>query len=310
MAKKTKRNQRIDMSTHARIAAAARPRDAGRFIDLPSGVCRDRALAMNRRIGPEFTAATDEDQTVITIYDEIGFWGVTASDVRRTLDDVKGDKILVRLNSPGGDAFDGIAIYNDLLAHPADVSVEITGLAASAASIIAMAGDTVKIAETGFIMIHNAWGIVLGNQAEMLDFAEVLGMIDGAIGKTYHQRTGIDIKEIAAMMDAETWLTGEDAVDQGFADQLLADGDDAPKAIFDLSAFNNVPGKIKRGVENALREEGYSDNEAKWASSKGFKHLPGREVPETATDRRDADEAVKALRKLRDELHAKLTPVN
>jgi len=305
MAKKTK--HKINMSTRVRVAAAARPRDAGRFIDLPPGVCRDRAQAFNRRISPEFTAATEEDQAVITIYDEIGYWGVTASDVRAKLDDVTAGKILVRLNSPGGDAFDGIAIYNDLLAHPADVEVEITGLAASAASIIAMAGDTVKIAETAFVMIHNAWGIVLGNKGDMSDFAEVLAAIDGAIGKTYAHRTGIDLAEIAAMMDSETWLAGEDAIKQGFADQLLADADDAPKAIFDLSAFNNVPAKIKRRVENALRDAGYSKSQAKSAASDGFQHLPGREAPETEPSRLDAGGTVKAFENLRDQLRAKLT---
>ena len=298
---------KIRLPNSDRIVAAFRPRNQARLIDLPEGIARDRAVAFNRRMNHEFTARQANDDAVITIYDEIGYWGITASDVRRELDAITASNITVRLNSPGGDVFDGIAIYNDLLGHDANVNIEITGLAASAASIIAMAGDTVRIAQSAFIMVHNAWGVVFGNKHDMNEFADVLARIDESLAKVYAARTDdLDLSEIVAMMDAETWLSAEDAIADGFADELLNGDDDAPQAIFDLSVYAKTPAKVKRQVENSLRDAGYSTREAKRAAADGFSTLPKRDVSEPS-GRRDADDVSNAFTKLRDDMREMLT---
>jgi ATP-dependent Clp protease protease subunit len=180
--------------------------------------------------------------TVVELYDEIGYWGVTARDFRDQLKTIPGDFTL-RLNSPGGDVFDGIAMFNDLLAHKGHVRIEIAGLAASIASVIAMAGDTIAIAPNAFLMIHDAWTIALGNRHDMAACAETLGQIDEAIARTYVGRSKTGIRSVREMMDAETWLGAADAVDKGFADELLTAAEpDAVQARFDLAGvFSRAP---------------------------------------------------------------------
>lgn len=255
-------------------------------IQLPDR--RPGVQARGRHIGARFGVQAADGRAEITIYDEIGYFGVSASAVRRTLDGIDAKEILVRINSPGGDVFDGIAIYNDLLAHPAKVSVEVTGIAASAASIIAMAGDTIGMGENTFLMIHNAWGLAIGNKADMRAFADVLDRIDGALAQTYATRTGQDVADIAKMMDEETWMGAAEAVDKGFATAVLA-ADPNAKALFDLSVFAHVPGALKGGMERDLRSLGYSQTEAKAAVTKGFEALPQRDVV-AAEHQRDVDD--------------------
>lgn len=226
-----------------------------------------------RATGREFEVKDAGDETVIDIYDEIGIWGVSAKDFRQTLKAIKTKNITVRINSPGGDVFDGIAMHNDLHAHPATVHVDVVGLAASAASIIAMAGDTISVADNAFIMIHNAWGMAVGDKEVMTEFADVLEQIDEALARTYAERTGIDVKDIVAMMAAETWLSGADAVEQGFADEVSETA--TAKAKFDLSSFKNVPrnaptlsAKVEapatpRDLDRSLRDVGFSRAAAK-----------------------------------------------
>lgn len=152
----------------------------------------------------------------------------------------------MNINSPGGDVFDGIAIYNDLLAHKASVVVRVTGLAASAASIIAMAGDTVQIAENAFFMIHNAWSVAVGDARAMTKRANLLKKIDAELVETYAARTGGDTDEIRTQMDDETWLNADEAIEQGFADETFtADEKADAKASFDLAPYRNAPKALK-----------------------------------------------------------------
>lgn len=191
--------------------------------------------------------ARDDDTTEINLYDEIGGWfGVTAKQFREKLDGVKSSKIILNINSPGGDVFDGIAIYNDLLAHKAYVVVRVTGLAASAASLIAMAGDEVHIADNAFFMIHNAWSVAIGDARAMTKRANLLSMIDAELGETYAARTGGDADDIREQMNDETWFNADEAVEQGFADKIIAADEKADaKASFDLAPFKNVPKALK-----------------------------------------------------------------
>lgn len=167
------------------------------------------------------------DPVEIEMFDVIGFdpWtgeGVTARAVQDRLRGLaEGTPVSVSINSPGGDMFEGLAIYNMLREHKGDVTVKVLGLAASAASIIAMAGDQVQIARGGFLMIHNSWVVAMGNRHDLRSYADTLEPFDRAMADIYAVRSGGDIDEIADLMDKETWLGGSEAVDKGFADALL-----------------------------------------------------------------------------------------
>lgn len=172
-------------------------------------------------------AADSAADNVITVFDVIGedFWtggGVTASRVAGALRKIGNRDVEVHINSPGGDMFEGIAIYNLLREHPARVTVKVMGLAASAASIIAMAGDEVRIGLASFLMIHNCWVLAVGNRHDMRELADYLEPFDSAMADVYASRTGLPKDRIAAMMDAETFIGGSQAVEDGFADALLA----------------------------------------------------------------------------------------
>jgi ATP-dependent Clp protease protease subunit len=166
-------------------------------------------------------------ENTISIFDPIGvdFWtgeGVTAKRVAGALRGIGADKdVSVNINSPGGDLFEGLAIYNLLREHKGTVTVKVLGLAASAASIIAMAGDEIQIARAGFFMVHNTWVIAIGNRNDLRDIADTLEPFDVAMADIYTARTGLDPKAVQKKMDAETWINGSAAVDEGWADALL-----------------------------------------------------------------------------------------
>jgi ATP-dependent protease ClpP protease subunit len=175
----------------------------------------------------------------VWIYDDIGWLGTTAQAFARELRDVTADAITVHLNSPGGDAFDGIAIYNSLRDHLATVTVVVDGLAASAASVIAMAGDKVRMNRGAQMMIHEASGLVIGNAGDMTDFAAVLDKTSQSLAEVYAARAGGTVEDWRTAMRAETWYTAAEAVEAGLADELADDEAPAPqaRASWDLSTF-------------------------------------------------------------------------
>jgi ATP-dependent protease ClpP protease subunit len=167
----------------------------------------------------------EDREATLSIYEGIGEqWdgsGMTAKRVGGILRANAGKDITVSINSPGGDFFDGIAIYNLLREHDGAVNVRVMALAASAASIIAMTGDTIQIAKAGFLMIHNAWSFVIGNRHDLKEAIGVLEPFDTAMAEVYADRSGMDVRAIAKMMDADTWINGSEALKLGFADSLL-----------------------------------------------------------------------------------------
>ncbi len=218
-------------------------------IEMPEGLAQQqRKPFFNRATGLRFEVQAAADVTVVTLYDEIGFWGVTAKRFNETLAQVKTPKAVLKINSPGGDVFDGIAMHNDLADHPAEWTVQVTGLAASAASIVAMAGDRIEVGANAFVMIHNAWSIALGNKHDFRETADLLAEIDDALANTYVARTKKKYEDVVSMMDAETWLNGTQAVAEGFADATFGTGkeDEKAKALFDLSVFKNAPKELIR----------------------------------------------------------------
>ncbi|WP_232844870.1 head maturation protease, ClpP-related [Paracoccus onubensis] len=178
---------------------------------------------------PEVCALAQDGEDgpfVIDIMDVIGEtwdgYGITGRKVGALLRSAGDREVTVNINSPGGDVFEGLAIYNMFRNHKADVTVRVVGLAASAASVIAMAGDRVEIARAGFLMIHNTWVLAVGDRHDLNTIAGQLAAFDEVMAELYALRTGADAGEIGKMMDRETWLSGRAAIDQGFADDLLA----------------------------------------------------------------------------------------
>lgn len=174
---------------------------------------------------PAINAAQTSDNT-ITIFDVIGedYYGegVTAKRIAAALRSIgDGKNVTVLLNSPGGSLFEGIAIYSLLKEYQGTVTVKILGMAASAASVIALAGDEVQISRSAFFMIHNAWVVAAGNRNDMRAVADYLEPFDNAMADLYSAETGISIDQIKTMLDAETWLGGTEAIEKGFADGYL-----------------------------------------------------------------------------------------
>lgn len=202
-------------------------------------------------------AAEADDATTISVYDVIGYdpWsggGWTAKRMAGALRAIGAKDVTVKINSPGGDMFEGIAIYNLLREHPANVTVDVMGLAASAASVVAMAADEIRMGLGTFMMVHNAWGIVIGNRHDFRDAADLFDGFDGALTDIYQARTGLDRNVVAKLMDAETWMGPSQAVDQGFADSINegVSADNASAKVDDSGVF------VKRRVDAILAQHG------------------------------------------------------
>ncbi len=164
------------------------------------------------------------DTAELMIYDEVSFWGINAQDFAKDLAQVKAPNLTLRINSPGGDVFDGIAIKNLLADHPARITVKVDALAASIASVIAMAGDEIIMGPNSQMMIHDASGVCMGDATDMLDMAALLDMISDNIADVYAQRTSGDAKAWRKTMKNETWYTAEEAVAAGLADSVTDAG--------------------------------------------------------------------------------------
>jgi ATP-dependent protease ClpP protease subunit len=187
----------------------------------------------------------------ILIYDVIGEdWfggGVTAkgfAEQLAALDLRAGDELTLRVNSPGGSVYDGWAIYNTLLQHPATKIARVDGLAASAASYIIQAANRVEVAEASMLMIHNAWAITIGDANDHLKGATELEKLDGLIAGIYAKRSKKPAAEFVAAMNAETWYTGKEAIDAGLADSLIETPEAAPAARHDgriLAFYRKAP---------------------------------------------------------------------
>lgn len=169
----------------------------------------------------------------ILIYEEIGnswFGGVTAAGVAEQLKALQGEReVRVRINSPGGDVFEGTAIYNLLVSHPTPVVVDIDGAAMSAASLIAMAGDTIRMAENALLMIHNPWTIAAGEADDFDKTASILRMVKENIVTTYQARIGDNLsrEDLAKLMDETTYITATQALGWGFIDEVTGRGAEA-----------------------------------------------------------------------------------
>lgn len=219
---------------------------------------------------------------VITMFDSIGedYWsggGVTAKKVTSQLRAIGDRPVEIQLNSPGGDMFEGIAIFNVLREHPQPVTIKVMGMAASAASIIAMAGDEVLIGAASFIMIHNCWVMAVGNRHDMAETAEWLAPFDQAMVDLYAARTGKDAGTVAKWMDAETFMSGTQAIERGFADALLSA--DAMKTDETAQSSDRAVNEL-RAMELQLVSAGATRSEARERINK-IKGTPGAALEAT-----------------------------
>ncbi|HZB28941.1 MAG TPA: head maturation protease, ClpP-related [Streptosporangiaceae bacterium] len=164
--------------------------------------------------------AQADGPTELMIYDEIGWFGVMAQDIADRLTGVTGD-LHVKINSPGGDVFDGVAIYNMLLDHDGRVTVTVDGLAASAASFIAMAGDIIRMNRASQMMIHDALGMCIGNEADMTEMAGLLARVSDTIAGIYADRAGGTAEDWRQRMRTETWYNAAEAVEAKLADETI-----------------------------------------------------------------------------------------
>jgi ATP-dependent protease ClpP protease subunit len=218
--------------------------EAGKLLDLVKKG-KSAAAASGYRVLRNAAAASAE----IYIYGPIGASmcgdGITANRFRTDLQALGTVKTLdVRLNSEGGDVFDGKAIYALLVEHQAKVTMHVDGLAASAASFICMAGDTIEMAEGAFMMIHDAWAFCAGTADDMTRMAALLTTVNGTIADVYAARTGQSKDQVASWMADETWMTAADCVDRKFADRLSPNLQVAA-AVRDASRFRNLPAALR-----------------------------------------------------------------
>ncbi|HGK3773577.1 TPA: head maturation protease, ClpP-related [Klebsiella pneumoniae] len=225
--------------------------------------CETLPSALDRWDGGIKAAATDDNS--ISVFDVIGqdYWGegITAKRIAGALRAMNGADVTVNINSPGGDMFEGLAIYNLLREYEGHVTVKVLGIAASAASIIAMAGDDIQIGRGAFLMIHNCWVYAMGNRHDFAELAQSLESFDTAMADIYAARSGLDIAAVQKLMDGESYIGGSDAVAKGLADSLLSadavsDGDESPAAALRkldaLLAKTNTPRAERRKLIKAL----------------------------------------------------------
>lgn len=227
------------------------------------------------------------DSLDIEIYDVVWPWEPKRL-MAQLRESSKAKTINVRINSPGGDFFGGVAIYNALVRHSARVLVDVDGLAASVASVIAMAGDEVRMGRGTFLMIHDPWVGMIGNSAELRETAALLDKIAEGIAEIYAERTGKTERELLDLMREETWFNAVEAVEAGFADQATEEeAEEDVKASFDLSIFAHAPQELlesmsgrkrsiqtKREFEAFLRDEGGFSHAAAKALAAAFKGTP------------------------------------
>lgn len=252
---------------------------------------------------PGYQIQNKDEATEVYIYDEIGspgsWWGVDPEQFAKDLVAIDGD-VVIRINSPGGSVWGGMSMYNTIKDFKGgSTTVIIDGLAASAASYIALAGDRVQINQGAMIMIHEAWACMCGNAGDLRKEADLLDKIDEQIAGFYARQTGKDLEEIQDAMTEETWFTADEALEWGLVDEVL-EKEKPAENLFDLSVFNNVPDALDKSkdretrqpkdFEKALRDAGMSRREAKAVLSDGLKAIetldtfPQPEEPEPDPD--------------------------
>jgi ATP-dependent Clp protease protease subunit len=193
----------------------------------------------------DFRAEGDGAVGKIYLYDIIDpWWGVSAADVAGALDAMGGKDVDLFINSPGGDVFEARAIYSRLKGYTGAVRAHIDGLAASAATTVAMGAHSRSMTDGAFFMIHNSWTLAFGDKNDFGKTAALLDQIDGAIAKDYVAATVLGIEEVQSMMDDETWLSAADAKTYGLVDDVKEEVEAKNTKTWNLSAYQNAPDEL------------------------------------------------------------------
>lgn len=202
-------------------------------------------------------AATNENEINIMGYigDDWDDSDTTITRVQKKLNIAAGNDVTVNINSFGGSMFEGVAIYNALKQYEGKVTVKNLGIAASAASLIAMAGDEIQMSDASFLMIHNSWVFAAGNRHEMTALIKNLTSFDDAMAGIYSKKMGIDKEEIQKLMDEETYISGESAIEQGIATSLFDPSASAVKDKSKIAAHKVDELLAKQGVPRSKRRE-------------------------------------------------------
>lgn len=194
--------------------------------------------------------ALSDDETEIFLYSVVGWPWNDAGEIVRALSSLKGKNVKMRINTPGGDVFDGLSIANAATSH-GNVNMVIEGLAASIGSVIPLSGKTIKMYQSSMIMMHESWTIVPGNKHELKNAIDVLDKVDGNIIDAYAEHTDIGKREWRSMIEnKEVWWTAKEAKEHGFVDEIISGK--GTKAQFDLSMFNNVPDNLYANEEKTI----------------------------------------------------------
>ena len=244
---------------------------------------------------PDWFRVANEERSAsgpleIYIYDVIGWPFNDVEELVRKIADNRDREILLHINSPGGDVFDGMALYNGLRNHTQPVTTKIEGLAASMASVVALAGTSVQMHQNAMLMIHEPWAFVLGNQFELREIADLLGKLSANILHIYQRRTQSETQQLQEQMRDETWFSAEEAEEQGFLDQVIAENA-GEQARFDTSMYAHSPtvtmpkGRdlTPREMERALRDAGASRSFAKKAVAKANPALRDADLDDVKT---------------------------
>lgn len=250
-----------------------------------------RAMNLNpRALGPGHLNLADDgpdDEARLYVYGDIGGWyedSVSANDTVRALATLQVKTLHAHINSPGGSVFEGVSIYNALASmeqRGTRVVVHIDGIAASIASIIAMAGDEIRIGEGANLMIHKPWTVIAGDADDLIKEAGVLNTLQAGLVDIYEQRTGAARADIEAWVNAETWFTAKDAVAHGFADSLVEGKKGGKKNLLTharsalLPLFRNTPQDL---LPERASVPGIRTFEALLRDAEGLSHAQARRV--------------------------------
>lgn len=210
-------------------------------------------LVKDNQAAPKaFRVQAADDEATIYLYDAIDpYWGVNAADFVQALNQITASTIHLRINSPGGDVFEARTIATAISQHASKVIAHIDGVAASAATYIAIAADEVRMADGAFFMIHNAWTIAYGNSTELRTVADLLDKVDGSIINDYVRKTGKDRQQVVDWMADETWFTAQEALDNGFVD-AIDQAETKAKSMWNLSAYAKAPKALTEKADDTI----------------------------------------------------------
>lgn len=212
----------------------------------------------------KFTVNAKTKSAEVLIYEDIGDGWLGGVSAKGFVEELNGlgelSEINVRINSDGGSVFDGLAIYNALVRHPANIKIHIDGIAASIASVIAMAGDEINMSKNAWLMIHDPWTVAGGTAGDLRSQADLLDKIRNQLLETYKIKTGLDADKISDYMTNETWFEGGEALELGFVDNITDDL--AIAAHSSCKKYKNAPSVLINSKNKTTVPKSKTDNDA------------------------------------------------